>query len=97
MTSRRRSKLTENSFRTLNTAFANELPDRGQVRGSTCGSSSSWRNHHPRVKILQPGPGVDTASPWTGRSWPRIAQNSNLIRTARRGRRRQAQVGHPQG
>ena len=62
------SKLTENAFRDVNIAFANELSlicDRLDI--------SVWElielaNHHPRVNILQPGPGVGghciAVDPW---------------------------------
>jgi len=62
------SKLTENSFRDVNIAFANELSlicDKLQI--------NVWEliklaNHHPRVNILQPGPGVGghciAVDPW---------------------------------
>jgi UDP-N-acetyl-D-mannosaminuronic acid dehydrogenase len=62
------AKLTENSFRDVNIAFANELSficDRLDI--------NVWElirlaNRHPRVKILQPGPGVGghciAVDPW---------------------------------
>ncbi|MGM0929180.1 MAG: UDP-N-acetyl-D-mannosamine dehydrogenase [Actinomycetota bacterium] len=62
------TKLAENSFRDLNIAFANEL-------ALMCGSAGVdvWRlielaNRHPRVDILNPGPGVGghciAVDPW---------------------------------
>ena len=62
------AKLTENSYRDVNIAFANEL-------SMICDSLSIdvWElirlaNRHPRVKILQPGPGVGghciAVDPW---------------------------------
>lgn len=62
------AKLTENAFRDVNIAFANELSlicDRLDI--------NVWdlirlANHHPRVNILQPGPGVGghciAVDPW---------------------------------
>jgi UDP-N-acetyl-D-mannosaminuronic acid dehydrogenase len=61
-------KLAENSFRDVNIAYANEL-------SMICGNAgvSVWEviriaNRHPRVKILQPGPGVGghciAVDPW---------------------------------
>jgi UDP-N-acetyl-D-mannosaminuronic acid dehydrogenase len=78
-------KLTENSFRDVNIAFANEL-------SMICAQLkiNPWElirlaNHHPRVNILQPGPGVGghciAVDPWFIVSkTPELAQ---LIRTAR--------------
>ncbi len=78
-------KLTENSFRDVNIAFANELSlicDRLQI--------NVWEliklaNRHPRVNILQPGPGVGghciAVDPWfIVHSAPQEAQ---LIKVAR--------------
>lgn len=79
------AKLTENSYRDVNIAFANELSlicDHLQI--------DVWElirlaNRHPRVKILQPGPGVGghciAVDPWfIVHSAPDV---SPLIRTAR--------------
>lgn len=78
-------KLTENSYRDVNIAFANELSlicDRLQI--------NVWEliklaNRHPRVNILQPGPGVGghciAVDPWfIVHSAPQEAQ---LIKVAR--------------
>ena len=78
-------KLTENAFRDVNIAFANELSlicDRLDV--------NVWElirlaNRHPRVNILQPGPGVGghciAVDPWfIVASAP---EQARLIRTAR--------------
>lgn len=61
-------KLTENSFRDVNIAFANELSlicDRLDIN---VWELVSLANHHPRVNILQPGPGVGghciAVDPW---------------------------------
>ncbi|MGF6754862.1 UDP-N-acetyl-D-mannosamine dehydrogenase [Paraburkholderia sp. GAS42] len=79
------AKLTENAFRDVNIAFANELSlicDRLKI--------NVWElirlaNHHPRVNILQPGPGVGghciAVDPWfIVDSAPAEAR---IIRTAR--------------
>jgi UDP-N-acetyl-D-mannosaminuronic acid dehydrogenase len=78
-------KLTENSFRDVNIAFANEVSqicDRLHI--------NPWElvrlaNHHPRVNILQPGAGVGghciAVDPWfIVDKTPDLAR---LIRTAR--------------
>jgi UDP-N-acetyl-D-mannosaminuronic acid dehydrogenase len=78
-------KLTENACRDVNIAFANELSllcDRLDV--------DVWElidlaNHHPRVKVLQPGPGVGghciAVDPWfLAHAAPDAAK---LIRAAR--------------
>jgi UDP-N-acetyl-D-mannosaminuronic acid dehydrogenase len=78
-------KLTENAFRDVNIAFANELSlicDRLDI--------NVWElielsNYHPRVNILQPGPGVGghciAVDPWfIVNSAPNLAK---LIRTSR--------------
>jgi UDP-N-acetyl-D-mannosaminuronic acid dehydrogenase len=79
------AKLTENSFRDINIAFANELSlicDRLRI--------DVWElirlaNRHPRVNILQPGPGVGghciAVDPWFIVSSAR--EEARLIRTAR--------------
>lgn len=62
------SKLTENAFRDVNIAFANELSlicDRLHI---DVWELISLANHHPRVNILNPGPGVGghciAVDPW---------------------------------
>ncbi len=79
------AKLTENSFRDVNIAFANEL-------SMICGKLDMdvWElitlsNRHPRVSILQPGPGVGghciAVDPWFIVS--SAPEQARLIRTAR--------------
>lgn len=51
-------KLTENSFRDVNIAFANELSLICADQGINVWELISLANRHPRVNILQPGPGV---------------------------------------
>ena len=78
-------KLTENSFRDVNIAFANELSLICTDQGINVWELIRLANRHPRVNILQPGPGVGghciAVDPWFI-----VAQNpqqARLIRTAR--------------
>ena len=61
-------KLTENSFRDVNIAFANELSIICDKLDIDVWELISLANHHPRVNILQPGPGVGghciAVDPW---------------------------------
>lgn len=79
------AKLTENSFRDVNIAFANELSLICDHLGMDVWELISLANRHPRVNILQPGPGVGghciAVDPWfIVSSAPKQAR---LIRTAR--------------
>lgn len=79
------AKLTENSFRDLNIAFANELSVVADELDIDVWELISLANRHPRVDILQPGPGVGghciAVDPWfIVSSSPKGAR---LIRTAR--------------
>ena len=62
------SKLVENSFRDVNIAFANELSLISDKLGVNVWELINLANHHPRVNILQPGPGVGghciAVDPW---------------------------------
>ena len=62
------SKLVENSFRDVNIAFANELSLICDKLGINVWKLIELANHHPRVNILQPGPGVGghciAVDPW---------------------------------
>lgn len=62
------AKLTENSFRDVNIAFANELSLICDRLGIDVWELIDLANHHPRVNILQPGPGVGghciAVDPW---------------------------------
>lgn len=51
-------KLTENAYRGINIAIANELAIVCEELGVNVWEVISLANHHPRVEILQPGPGV---------------------------------------
>ena len=78
-------KLTENSYRDLNIAFANQLSVICDEIGIDIKELISLSNHHPRVNILNPGCGVGghciAVDPWfIASSFP---ENSSLIRTAR--------------
>jgi len=62
------SKLVENSFRDVNIAFANELSLICDKLGINVWELIKLANRHPRVNILQPGPGVGghciAVDPW---------------------------------
>lgn len=62
------SKLTENAFRDVNIAFANELSMICDELNIEVWELINLANHHPRVNILQPGPGVGghciAVDPW---------------------------------
>ncbi len=78
-------KLTENSFRDVNIAFANELSIICDKLGINVWELIQLANRHPRVNILQPGPGVGghciAVDPWFIVS--KTPEQSRLIRTAR--------------
>jgi UDP-N-acetyl-D-mannosaminuronic acid dehydrogenase len=62
------TKLTENAFRDVNIAFANELSLIADTMGVDVWEVIRLANRHPRVSILQPGPGVGghciAVDPW---------------------------------
>lgn len=79
------AKLTENAFRDVNIAFANELSLISEKLDINVWELIKLANHHPRVNILQPGCGVGghciAVDPWfIVNKTPLEAQ---LIRTAR--------------
>jgi len=78
-------KLTENSFRDVNIAFANELSLICDKEGIDVWRLIHLANRHPRVNILQPGVGVGghciAVDPWF--IVARDEANARLIRTAR--------------
>ena len=78
-------KLTENSFRDVNIAFANELSIICDKLGINVWELIRLANRHPRVDILQPGPGVGghciAVDPWFIVS--KTPEHAKLIRTAR--------------
>jgi UDP-N-acetyl-D-mannosaminuronic acid dehydrogenase len=51
-------KLIENSYRDVNIAFANELATLAELLGIDVWEAIGIANHHPRVNIHRPGPGV---------------------------------------
>jgi UDP-N-acetyl-D-mannosaminuronic acid dehydrogenase len=61
-------KLVENAFRDVNIAFANELSVVAEQLHVNVWELISLANHHPRVNILRPGPGVGghciAVDPW---------------------------------
>ena len=77
-------KLTENTFRDINIAFANELSIIAHENDVDVWELISLANRHPRVDILEPGPGVGghciAVDPWFLAA---ASENSVLIKTAR--------------
>jgi UDP-N-acetyl-D-mannosaminuronic acid dehydrogenase len=78
-------KLTENSFRDVNIGFANELSVICDKLDVNVWELIKLANHHPRVNILQPGPGVGghciAVDPWFIVS--KTPDEAKLIRSAR--------------
>lgn len=79
------TKLAENAYRDVNIAFANEIASLADDLGVDPWEVIRFANHHPRVKILSPGPGVGghciSVDPWfLVHSNP---EHTPLIRTAR--------------
>lgn len=79
------AKLTENSFRDVNIAFANELSVICDRFGINVWELIRLANRHPRVNILQPGPGVGghciAVDPWF--IVAQAPEEARIIRTAR--------------
>ncbi len=79
------AKLTENSYRDVNIAFANELSIVCEELGIDVWELIRLANRHPRVNILRPGPGVGghciAVDPWFIVS--AAPNQARLIRTAR--------------
>ena len=79
------AKLVENSFRDVNIAFANELSVICAEQGIDVWELIELANHHPRVNILQPGPGVGghciAVDPWF--IVDAAPQTARIIRAAR--------------
>ena len=78
-------KLAENAYRDVNIAFANELSLVSEALDIDVWEAIELANHHPRVNILQPGPGVGghciAVDPWF--IVDSAPDRSDLIRTAR--------------
>ena len=79
------AKLTENSFRDVNIAFANELSLICDKLNINVWELIQLANRHPRVNILQPGPGVGghciAVDPWFIVS--KTPDEAKLIHTSR--------------
>lgn len=79
------AKLVENSYRDVNIAFANELSVISDKLDIDVWELIELANHHPRVNILQPGPGVGghciAVDPWFIVS--SAPEEAKLIRQAR--------------
>ena len=79
------SKLVENSYRDVNIAFANELSIICDKLKIDVWELISIANHHPRVNILNPGPGVGghciAVDPWF--IVDSVPRESKLIHMAR--------------
>ncbi len=79
------AKLVENAYRDVNIAFANELSVISDRLNVDVWELIELANHHPRVNILQPGPGVGghciAVDPWFIVS--AAPEESKLIKQAR--------------
>ncbi len=79
------AKLVENSYRDVNIAFANELSIICEKLDINVWELIELANKHPRVNILQPGPGVGghciAVDPWFVVA--AVPEEAKLIRTAR--------------
>lgn len=79
------TKLVENAFRDVNIAFANELSMIADKQGLDVWEVIRLANRHPRVNILQPGPGVGghciAVDPWF--IVHGAPEEARVIRTAR--------------
>ncbi len=79
------TKLVENAYRDVNIAFANELSIVADRMGLDVWDVIRLANRHPRVNILQPGPGVGghciAVDPWF--IVHGAPEHTPLIRTAR--------------
>jgi len=78
-------KLTENAYRDVNIAFANEMSLVCEELGVNVWELIALANRHPRVSILQPGPGVGghciAVDPWF--IVDSVPNSAKLIKTAR--------------
>src|SRR5699024_6130072 len=79
------AELTENGYRDVNIAVANELSMIADGLDINVWELIELANHHPRVNILQPGPGVGghciAVDPWF--IVAAAPERSPLVRTAR--------------
>jgi UDP-N-acetyl-D-mannosaminuronic acid dehydrogenase len=78
-------KVMENTYRDVNVALANEFAKLSETAGVNVWHAIELANHHPRVNILRPGPGVGghciAVDPWFLVQMDEA--NSHLIRSAR--------------
>lgn len=79
-------KVIENTYRDVNIAFANELAKISEKIGVNVWEAIELANHHPRVNIHMPGPGVGghciPVDPWfLVQLQPDLAQMIYLART----------------
>jgi UDP-N-acetyl-D-mannosaminuronic acid dehydrogenase len=78
-------KLMENTYRDVNIALANEFGRVADHLGIDVSEAIALANHHPRVNILRPGPGVGghciAVDPWF--LVDAAPNETSLIRTAR--------------
>lgn len=81
-------KLSENAFRDVNIAFANELKNLCSTHGVAINEVRRFANMHPRVQILEPGIGVGghciPIDPWflihdTPSSTPSVIRSARLV------------------
>ena len=79
------TKLMENTYRDVNIALANEFAMVAEHAGVNVWEAIRFANQHPRVNILQPGPGVGghciAVDPWF--IVEKAAGKARLIQTAR--------------
>ena len=79
------TKLMENTYRDVNIALANEFAMVAEHAGVNVWEAIRFANQHPRVNILQPGPGVGghciAVDPWF--IVEKAAGKAHLIQTAR--------------
>lgn len=77
-------KVMENTFRDVNIALANELAKISEELGVNAFEVIKLANHHPRVNILSPGPGVGghciALDPWF---LVEKSENAKIIKQAR--------------
>ena len=80
------AKLSENTFRDINIAFANQLAAVSEKLGADAWEVIRLANKHPRVQILNPGPGVGghciPVDPWFLHE--AAPERTSLIASARR-------------
>lgn len=103
------AKLTENAYRDVNIAFANELSFISDRLRINVWELISLANLHPRVNILSPGPGVGghciAVDPWfivaTNPDEAKLIRQARLINDSKPGfvcakvRERAAELKHP--